>query len=181
VAVALDNADLFAQSQTALEAQRRAYGEVSRRLWSQMLRSRPSLGYRADERGVAPLDTPKAMEGEVEALPKVVIPVRVRDNVIGRVVAHKPDGGGQWSGKERELLKTLVDSIDVALDSAQQYQTSQRREIRERLARESVDQIRAAEDIAQILQVASRALSEQLSASEVVIRLGTEDTLHGRD
>jgi GAF domain-containing protein len=182
VAVALDNADLFAQSQTALEAQRRAYGEISRQSWMQMIRSRPSFGYQADERGVTPLDTllaaTEATDGEAETLPEVVIPVRVRDNVIGSVVAHK-SGGGEWTEKERSLLEALVDGMDVALDSARQYQTTQRREIRERLTRESVDRIRAADDIAEILQVASRTLSEQLSASEVVIRLGTETKLTG--
>jgi GAF domain-containing protein len=185
VAVALDNAELFAQSQAALEAQRRAYGEVSRQAWAQMMRSRPSFGYQADGGGVMPIDplapATKATDGEAEVLPEVVIPVRVRDSVIGSIVAHKPGGGGEWTEKERALLEALVDSMDVALDSARQYQDTQRREIRERLTRESVDRIRSADDIAELLEVASRTLSEQLSATEVVIRLGTEDTLYGRE
>jgi nitrate/nitrite-specific signal transduction histidine kinase len=52
VAVALENARLFADAQEALEATRRAFGEMSRRAWEETLRARPELGFRSDERGV---------------------------------------------------------------------------------------------------------------------------------
>ena len=52
VAVAIENARLFAETQAALEMERRIYGEVSRRAWSEMLHNRPHLGFRSDEHGV---------------------------------------------------------------------------------------------------------------------------------
>jgi len=54
VAVALDNAQLFAASQQALEAAGRAYGQVSQRAWADMIRTRPDLAFRSDERGITP-------------------------------------------------------------------------------------------------------------------------------
>ncbi len=68
VAVALDNARLFAESQQALEAAGRAYGETSLQGWAEMARARPDLAFRSDERGVTPaaqiwrLEMERAME-----------------------------------------------------------------------------------------------------------------------
>jgi GAF domain-containing protein/HAMP domain-containing protein len=52
VAVAIDNARLFQQAQQSMEAERRAYGELSRQSWQELLRTRPELGFRSDEGGV---------------------------------------------------------------------------------------------------------------------------------
>ena len=46
VAVALDNARLFSESEAALDEARRAYGELSTRAWHELGRSRSDLGYR---------------------------------------------------------------------------------------------------------------------------------------
>jgi GAF domain-containing protein/HAMP domain-containing protein len=52
VAVAISNARLFQQAQQSMDAERRAYGELSRQAWQELLRTRPELGFRSDERGV---------------------------------------------------------------------------------------------------------------------------------
>jgi GAF domain-containing protein/HAMP domain-containing protein len=46
VAVAIHNAELFSENQTALEATRRAYGELSRQAWADLLRAHTNWGYR---------------------------------------------------------------------------------------------------------------------------------------
>jgi GAF domain-containing protein len=56
VAVALDNARLFAESQEALEATRRAYGELSRGAWTELLRARADWGYSYSRQAIAPLE-----------------------------------------------------------------------------------------------------------------------------
>ncbi len=56
VAVALDNARLFAESEEALETTRRAYGELSRQAWTDLLRGRTDWGYRFDHQGLSTAD-----------------------------------------------------------------------------------------------------------------------------
>jgi GAF domain-containing protein len=56
VAVTLDNARLYAASQEALEATRRAYGELSRRAWTELLRTRADWGYSYSRQAIAPLE-----------------------------------------------------------------------------------------------------------------------------
>jgi GAF domain-containing protein len=54
VAVALDNARLFTESQAALEAERRIYGEAGRQAWAELLRTRTDWGYRYAQKSIAP-------------------------------------------------------------------------------------------------------------------------------
>jgi GAF domain-containing protein len=77
VAVALDNARLFAESQDALEATRRAYGDLSRQAWTDLLRGRTDWGYRFDHQGLAPA------EGDWQ--PEMIDAVRAGQMVIRNV------------------------------------------------------------------------------------------------
>jgi GAF domain-containing protein/HAMP domain-containing protein len=52
VAVALDNARLFGEREQALAAAHRAYGELSREAWRDMLQTNPALAFRASDRGI---------------------------------------------------------------------------------------------------------------------------------
>ncbi len=55
VAVAISNARLFQQVEESLEVERRAYGEISREAWGQLLQAYPYLGYRYRKGSVVPL------------------------------------------------------------------------------------------------------------------------------
>jgi len=54
VAIAISNLRLFEQAQGALKAERRAYGELSRQAWADLLRTRLEWGYRYDHQAIAP-------------------------------------------------------------------------------------------------------------------------------
>ncbi|MBN1659546.1 MAG: GAF domain-containing protein [Anaerolineae bacterium] len=77
VAVAVQNARFFAESQVSLEAARRAYGEISREAWRRLLESRGGArGYISDEQGLVPLSQAtephpqgERMAGSDEAIP----------------------------------------------------------------------------------------------------------------
>ena len=57
VAVAIDNARLFAENQSALDAARRAYGEMSQAAWGKIMTERSQLGFSCNEKDlVAPAD-----------------------------------------------------------------------------------------------------------------------------
>jgi GAF domain-containing protein len=185
VAVVLSNARLMEQTQAALQAERSAHVEASRDAWMQILRVHPQVGYRYQQgRGISPLalEDPHQIESnEAAAIPEtregVVRPIQVRSTVLGSVRARKPAGSGEWTAEELTLLDALVGQVGTALDSARLYQTAQRREVRERLTREITDEIRAAADIEQILQLATETLGRELEVPEVVVRLGTRTIL----
>jgi GAF domain-containing protein/HAMP domain-containing protein len=183
VAVAIQNARLFTEAQMALEAERRAYGEVSRQAWQQLTRTQAIPGYRSDERGVFPaagawhpqlqaaLQTGKTMPGK-DGSQDLITPLRVRGQVIGVIDAQKPDGSGTWTEEEIALLETLADRLSVALDSARLYQDTQRRAAQDRLVSEITTRIRQTLDVETVLKTAIREMGAALGIPKVEVRMG---------
>jgi len=188
VAVALDNARLFTESQEALEASRRAYGELSREAWAKLLRAQPDLGYRSREEDVsrsggvwrsdverAPQmgETVQGEETDDEGKLPLAVPIKVRDDVIGMLDTYKLAGAGGWTAEEVDLLETLAGRLGEALESARLYQDTQRRAARERLTREIVDKIRRATSVEDMVRTAVDELFSTLGTSRAFVRLGT--------
>jgi len=192
VAVALDNARLFAESQSALEAERRAYGEISRRAWEQVARTRPDLGYRRDRRGLAPAGDmwrPQMMAalqaGTVAHEPggdlaTLAIPIKVRGQTIGVIDARKPEGAGEWTAEEITLAETLTDQLGAALDSARLFVETQRRAHDEQQLRSITAQVRDAPDLNAILQTAVEEVARVLGVERAFVQLGTPPPLEPR-
>ncbi|MBN1811478.1 MAG: GAF domain-containing protein [Anaerolineae bacterium] len=168
-AMAISNARLFQQVQEALEAERRAYGEVSLAAWAEALHGHGTMGYYCDAATVVPVT--EAVEGEDDGLPTLDIPITVHDQVIGTIRARKPKDTGEWTENETDLVRTLVDQLGLALESARLYQDTRRRAARERLTAGIAGRVRETLDIDMVLQTAVREISEALSAAEVEVRM----------
>ncbi len=188
VAMAINNARLFKQVQESLEAERRAYGELTREAWAGLLRARSDWRERYDPQGILSSDglwrqemkeamqTGKTVLGERATSAALATPIKVRDQVIGIVDAHKPAGAGAWSPAEIALLETLVGQLGVALDSARLYEDTQRRAARERLINEITARIRSSVTMDGVLNVAVREISQVTGASSAAIDLELVDT-----
>jgi GAF domain-containing protein/HAMP domain-containing protein len=194
VAVALDNASLFAESREALDAARRAYGEVSRRTWAELMRTHPDWGYLYSRRQVVPVEgefRPELLEAEETGQtvvfdagqagnghdkdeggePSLAIPIKVRDEVVGVLGFRKRADAGAWSEQEKELLEVFVARLEVALESARLYQDTQRRAARDRLLADVVGRIRETLDVETVLRIAAQEVRQAMDLPEVVVRL----------
>jgi GAF domain-containing protein len=177
VAVALDNARLFTESQSALEASRRAYGELSRQAWADLIRTHPEWGYTYAHHSITPAEgawCPEMLQA-VRAGQSVqdhnrkehmlAVPLKVRGQVVGVLRFEKGEADGVWTSEEIGLLETLVDQLGQALESARLYHDSQRRAARERLTREITDELRRATSAESIVQTAVDSLFRVLGTS----------------
>jgi GAF domain-containing protein/HAMP domain-containing protein len=182
VAVALDNARLFAESQAAVETARRAYGEVSRRDWGELLGTRTHWGYRYANQSVTPAEEtwrPDMLEaiqaGEMlesnTGEPALAMPLKVRDHVVGALRFSKGEQGGNWTADEIVLIETLTEQLGVALESARLYQDTQRRAARERLVNEVTARIRNSMTLEAVLNSAVREISHLVEANYAAIDL----------
>jgi len=183
LAVALDNARLFAEAQTALEAERRAYGEISRQAWTQEAHSRAYWGYRCSADGVSSStgDWQPEMEQALrnahtvvvndDTTPTIAVPIRVRGNIIGVLNFRKADANDTWSPEETTLLETLTEQLGNALESARLYRETRRRAARERLTREITDKMRRAAGIDDLMQTTIREMSAVLGTTGAFIQL----------
>ncbi|MFP4393709.1 MAG: GAF domain-containing protein [Anaerolineales bacterium] len=185
VALAISNARLFAQAQESLEAERRAYGEMGREAWTELLQLRRELAYRGDEEGVAAAEddwrpeTKRAWqeaavtvhqdEGTGEA--SLAVPIQASGRVIGVIDTYKPAGAGDWSREEIRLVENLAEQLSVALESARFYEDIQRRAARERLTREITDHIRQASDIETLIKTTVQEITDVLQTSSTFVKL----------
>jgi GAF domain-containing protein len=180
VAVALDNARLFAESQQAFDALRRSYGELSRAAWVEALRTRPIRGYFSDERGIYPVHQAEALGTSPAELispapseqTAIALPLKVREQTLGLVSAQKSDDSEAWTEEEATLLASLVDQLSVALENARLYEDTQRLAERQRLAAEVSARIRESLDVDTVLQTAVSEMRRAIGLEEIIIRLG---------
>jgi GAF domain-containing protein/HAMP domain-containing protein len=178
VAVALDNARLFVESQRALEAERQAYGQISREAWASLVHSQPARGYRADRRGVSPLDDELGQElGQVISSAEsgeegtVALPIRVREQVIGALNFRKEAGQAAWTDEEIALVEGMAEQLGQALESARLYQDTQRRAARERMVGEITARMRETLDVETVVRTAAEEMRNVLDLAEVELRI----------
>jgi GAF domain-containing protein len=185
VAMAISNARLFQQAQESLEAERRAYGEINRQAWVQLLHAQPNLGFLSDRQGTFPTGDLWEPQMELvlrtgETTPRdgdgrsMAIPIKVRGQVIGAVDAQKPGESSEWTAEEVALMETLAEQLGLALESARLYQDTQRRAERERLTGEVTAHIRETLDLDTVLQIAVHDISEALGLAALDVRLDVE-------
>ncbi|MBN2391393.1 MAG: GAF domain-containing protein [Anaerolineae bacterium] len=185
IAIAIESAQLFAQSQEALAAELRAYGTVSREAWRDMVRvegTEGGLRFLSDAPGVirpAFGEKPAVMQqarqtGRIvkEANSTLAVPIQIREGVsIGALRLSKPS----WGEDEIALVETLTEQLGAALESARLYQETQRREARERITREITEDIRRSVEMEVILKAAVSNLGEALGVPRTYVRLMLSD------
>ena len=188
VAVALDNTRLFSESQKALEAAHRAYGELSSQEWAQITRSQPT-GYLRNAQGMLRAEGPWQPEMVQVTLTgqaiqdhgvAVAMPIKVRDQVLGAIRLLKPEGAAEWTPEETALLETLTEQLGVALESARLYQDTQRRATREKMIGEITARMRSTLDLEAVLNTGVQEISQALGLMALDVRLGPELELNNK-
>ena len=182
VAVALDNARLFAESQSALQAAQVAYGQITRQAWQDLLRAQATIGFRRDQQGLVPAGDawrPEMAEAmrtgttlRAEGQAGVAIPIQVRGQVIGVIDAHKPQAAGDWTAEEVEVMASLADQLGVALEGARLFREAQRHAAHEEAVRRVTEEMRRGLDMESILQTTVAELGRVLGVPRAYVRLG---------
>jgi len=169
IALAISNAQLFEQAQVALEAERRAYGEVGRQAWTDLTRAQTVAGYRYKGGEIAAI-TSQAEQLKPDDSARLELAVKVRDQIIARLYA-RPGSARPLTSEEAHVLQDLADQLGVALESARLYQDTQRRAAREQLTGAIAARMRETLDMDTVLQTAARELEQAMSLHDVTIRL----------
>ena len=189
VSMAINNARLFSELQESLEAERKAFGQVSRQAWHSLIRRSGTMGYAYssnDQRTMPteptwPQEMAQALQkGEVvntfEHNNSISVPIFIAEKPVGVIRLRKPETGLNWSEDEVELIQTLTDRLSQALESARVYQSSQMLALQEQLTTNISSQLRQTLDIDTVLKTAVRELGEAFKAKEVVIRMAANES-----
>jgi GAF domain-containing protein len=177
VALAIDNARLYQESQRAIQEVQRAYGVASRLAWRELIKSSNSssgqMAYRFKDGRVAPvwlsLDALSDEQTAPASSESLELPITVREQTIGHLKIKKVASAGAWTPAEIDLLKGINEQVATAMESARLYQESQRLAMREQLTSEVTSRIRESLDIEQVLKNAAEEIRNVLGAPEVII------------
>lgn len=186
VAITIDNARLFEQSQQALNELQSLYRQYQAQEWDAFTRKETKLGYHQLSIGGKVLDQRIESDEIKEAMEKgdiyvgtaadgksessIVIPVKLRGQVIGVLHVKAPTTNRAWNQDEINLMQAISDRLALALDNARLLQESQRRAAKEQKIGDVTAKIGASINMRSVLQTAVEELGRALPGSEVVIQ-----------
>ena len=177
IAVAIDNARLFAETQRSLEATRLAYGELSRNAWQERINTR-AIQVQRNENGIK-FTNLNLTDGSGQATNthphdvngKFLLPIKVRGTVIGYINAQKSSESANWTDSEKEMFSTLTEQLGIALESARLYEETSTRAEREKVISQITNRVRETLDIETILRTATMEMRKVLNLDEVEVRM----------
>ncbi len=192
LAIGLDNAQLFDESQRALQEAQQATQQTSRSAWEAYLRSGVNLTFRYDDGQIVTLANrlPAGMQQPAKSAAqpagsaalaspdhsdRISLPISVRDQTVGLVHFSKGAAKQSWSEDELAMLTTIVEQLGIALDSSRLYAETQHRAEQERLIGEITSRMRESLDVEAVLQTAAEEIYQTLNLDNLVIQLLPSD------
>lgn len=188
LSIAIENANLFAETQSAAETARRAYGEVSIRDWQKMLREKQEeIGYVSIRENQAIPVSGEVEPGFTEAIETgkpalnnngttLYVPIAIRGKSIGAIQMDKPQETVQWTQNDIATASSLAEQLSTALESARLYGDASRRATREQLISEISAKIGATMRMDTIITTAIEEVGRAFSDSEVILQVGNFET-----
>ncbi len=194
IAIAIDNANLFHQTQEALEEARATQQRYMQEQWARYVGERPQRAYEYTLMGVPASGEASSVEaqeawsrgelvhivrddadpGEAQLRAVLAAPIKVRGEIIGVLDLQETDQARQWTQDEVELIQSVADQLGQALESARLFEETQRRARYETLTRQITDRIRSRAEVDAMLQTAIQELARSLGAPRVFVRLAPE-------
>ena len=182
LAVAIQNANLFSETEKALDTSRATYGQMSREAWNKMLRSQTKIGFLATPPGTIEIksdavdpeiskaiDTGDLIHGEDGQT--ISVPVKIRGQVVGAIRLKKPNIAQAWTQDEANLAIALSDQLSGALESARLYRESQQRASRESLVSDISARINASATRDAIIRETVQELGQSFGNASVTFHL----------
>ena len=184
LALALENARLFEESQQTLAELNRIYGEQILLAWSERLKQRPffyqytHLGVKTGEREkLAEIQIPhEASIASDDTHHTLVIPLLIRGQALGALLFHREITLPPWTEDEKVLVQETMAQVTPALENARLFEETQIRAAREQTVNIISTQVRSAANLEAILQNTVRELGKALGVSRTFIQFGSSET-----
>lgn len=180
VAVAIDNAQLFAETQVALEEMEATHRRYLRQEWQRYREIVGITGYETTRPDGSPLDEAllteiqqalqgrrpvvqaKSADGQ-EAHLALVVPIILRGEIIG-ALGLQGDETRRWTEEEIGLVEVIAERLALAADNLRLLDETQRRATREQLVADISARVRASMDPDVVLKTTVRELGRVLGA-----------------
>jgi GAF domain-containing protein len=191
IAVAVDNARLFAEAQANLQEIEDIQRRYVHQQWAEFLMTRRTPIYEQAQPDTPPLKDDSIVELRQALVERktittepedgagpaaLVVPINLRGEAIGALGLQELTSRRQWSSGEIALIEAVADQMALAIENARLLEETQRRAERERLTAEITAHVRASTDVDTILRTAVREMGHVLRASEGIIHISAEQS-----
>jgi GAF domain-containing protein len=173
VAIAIGNALLYEQSQTALREADITSREVSSQAWNEYGKTLQTRGYRYDGIKSEPLKDAKQPRRESDSL---LIPVQLRDQTIGCLKLKTADPSRQWTDDELAMVRATAERVALALEGARLLDEAQKRARRESFLSDVTAKLGTSFQLDSILRDTVEELGQTLQNSTVTFQLVNPST-----
>lgn len=192
VAVAINNARLFEQTQQALQQSEAAQQQYMTQSWEKFRDAQRVLKAEQQKEGqiagqeINNIKQQAIQKGQTVTTksdnghggqPAVVAPLKLHGQVIGTLGLQQAAAGRDWSEEEIILLEAVSEQVTQALERARLFEETQQQAAREKVIADITGQIWASGEFEQVMRTTVQQLGRTLDASKVVIRLGTDEQL----
>jgi GAF domain-containing protein len=191
LAIAIENARLYTQTQSSMRELEELYGDVTERSWAEFL----AQTREEEKRQVYGSET-KSLEVQRSVIVKRVLgtggviistgsdgrqpflaaPVIVRNEVVG-VIGVEPDGPREWTQDDLQLMQNIAERTALAVENARLYLQSQRVADRERLVNTIAGRLQRAPTLQLLLQSAADELSRALGTENVYAEISLDQPM----
>ena len=194
VAIAIDNARLFTESQNTLQNLLAAQRRFTADAWMTHLQTSETRSYETEQKGTSSIgdaalyEIQQALDEERVASMRrsaqdplnpldrdyaaLVAPILVRGQVIGALGIHDDDKDRQWTEDDLALLEAVLERMGSAAENLRLLDDTQRREANERLVREISDKMRRASDMDALIRTTVQEMAAALGTSDAFLQLG---------
>lgn len=111
----------------------------------------------------------------------IVVPVKLRDQVIGLLHIESAESNRKWTEDEIALVQSISDRAAFALENARLFEDATRRAEQEETIARVTTKIGASTDIDRILQTTIQEIGQALGISRSFIQIGSAHSEENRD
>jgi GAF domain-containing protein len=187
LAAAIENAQLAQQVQGTLAELNNAYRMQTQNVWHSAINEREHSAYEYDGIKIqaVPRNLPDDLLKQLEAGKPIItlqndspsdtkktllIPLKVRNQVIGVIGLEQEDPKHVWTDGEIEIAEAAANRAGLTLENARLLEESQRRAVKERAIFEATTRIGSALNTKNILHATAEELERILGDSEVILQ-----------
>jgi GAF domain-containing protein len=187
VAIVIENARLFSQTQAALARARKSQQRYQGQAWRDYMAARAFDGLEINDGNVEKLHSDILLEvlqtlntghPEVDEDGVLTVPVIQAGQVVGILGFDKPEEG-EWRKEQISLIQELAGQLSLAAENQRLLDETKIRASREQLTREITEQIRTSLDVNTILKTAVREIGQVMDLDDLIIDLNEIASLKG--
>lgn len=191
LAVAIQNVRLFEALEATLQETSKLYHRQAQEAWSLAATQAKTTAYEYDRLEVRPL--PDSLPVEATALlqdghstilqadlegngagcPTLLVPVKLRGEVIGLIGLESESTNHHWSADEIAIVEAAANQASLTLENARLLAETQRLAERRQVVTEVATRIRETLDIDTVIRTAAQEVQKGLGLPEVIVRLSS--------